>query len=131
MFTDEDAAKREQLIRDYFDANDTQDWDAIESFMSPDVEFRVGNNPPTLTFEALKTRVIRDLSVSDVTEMVHVVGPCVHDREGTHSVMEIGVRMKRSNGRTYEGTACSIFRFNDVGLIESYRTYLDMGDFWR
>lgn len=130
MLTEQHVGEREKLLQDYYDACDVQDWDAIGSFLSPNVEFRVGNNPATHSFEALKTRVVSAMKDTDVTEMIHTVGPCIHDASGRNTVAEITVRMKRSNGRAFEGPCVGIFRFTDDGLIDRYHAYLDEGDFW-
>jgi hypothetical protein len=130
VLTEQKAARHEQLIRDYYIANDEQDWEAIESFFAPTMEFRVGNNEGTHDFEVLKTSVQANLKSSEVTEMLHLGGTYLHDPRGRICVSEIEVRLARADGRSFVGPCCAIFGFDEQDRIESYRAYLDVGDFW-
>lgn len=130
MFSEQDAARREQLIQDYYDACEVQDWNAISSFLHPQVTFRVANGEPTRSVDALKAKVAPLLQEKEVTRMKVTVDSCVHDASGRRTAAEIHIQLKRANGREYEGPGCGIFDFADDGSIVAYHAYVNEGGFW-
>ncbi|WP_207840105.1 nuclear transport factor 2 family protein [Williamsia soli] len=130
MYQEQTAKLREQRIQDYYDACSVQDWDRISAFLHPEIVFQVAGNEPTHSVEILQERVVKSLAVTGVTEMTMTVDQYIHDLDGEQCVAEITVRLKRDNGKSYEGPGCAVFHFDDAGLIAKYHAYTDEGDFW-
>ncbi|PHV67135.1 nuclear transport factor 2 family protein [Williamsia muralis] len=130
MLTEQLTARREQIVRDYFDSNDTQDWDVIRSFFADEMEFRVGNAEPIRSLDILQENVQTNLKSSEVTLMLHLIESFIHDPQGRYCVSEIEVQLARADGRTFTGPCIAVFRFDADDRIESYHAYLDPGDFW-
>jgi ketosteroid isomerase-like protein len=127
VLTDQQAAERAQFIDDYYAACDVPDWDAMSTFLHPQVEFRNGNSAPMHSFAELKERVAGAMREVTVT---HTVTSIMHDIGGQRSAVELAVRLERPDGRKFEGPACGMFWFDDDGLIVRYHAYIDEGGFW-
>ncbi|PHV67134.1 nuclear transport factor 2 family protein [Williamsia muralis] len=130
MYHEQTAKLREQRIQDYYDACAVQDWDLISAFLHPQVVFQVAGNEPTRSVEVLQPRVVKALAVTGVTEMTMTADQYIHDLNSDQCVAEITVRLKRENGKSYEGPGCAVFHFDEAGRIDSYHAYTDEGDFW-
>ena len=121
------VAAREQSILEYFAASDSGDVEGQLSRVSPDVSFRLGNNPAIVgRTEVSKLRSRMRTHV----QIVHRVDRIVVDASGRSAAAELSVRYRKADGSTLTVPACAVISFTEAGLIDTYHVYVDQQNFF-
>jgi ketosteroid isomerase-like protein len=113
-----------EAIHRFYRIADTGDYDALVESLTPDVEFRFGN---ALAVHSSAEIPAKGKMMGEVLARIeHAVGDIITNDQGNSAAVELDVRYTRHDGAVFDVPAAAVFRFDDGGLIDRYRIYIDV-----
>ena len=113
-----------ETIRRFYSVADGGDYEALVDFLTPDVEFRFGNGPAVHSAAEIPAK--GKMMGEFLSRIDHTVGDVLIDGDGRRAAAELDVRYTRHDGAVFDIPGLAVFRFDDGGLIDRYRVYIDI-----
>jgi hypothetical protein len=113
-------------IREYFAVADRWDFDAFPDYISPAVRFRMGNNAPLESLDAL-IELARHHKAA-VKSVQHALDRFAYDVHRRRVAVELTVSYIRHDDMKKSYPAAVMLDFDTDHLISGYRVFVDLND---